>query len=134
MIFATFADIIPQHPPQGHGTRIKISMARKIYAVRDTTGAIVSLASTLQAGSEPLDAEHPDVLLFLDATDDQGFITSDAQLVRVLEDLIDTLIEKGVIRHTDLPDAAQQKLLSRKGMRYSLKGALNPLVDDRGLV
>jgi hypothetical protein len=110
-------------------------MARPIHAVRDASGAIVSLASSAQDGSELLESDHPEILLFLDAASGRsGFSTSDAQFVRVLEDLIDTLIEKGVIRHTDLPGAAQQKLLSRKGMRHSLKGALNPLVDDHGLV
>jgi hypothetical protein len=42
---------------------------------------------------------------------------SDLGLARVLEDLIDLLIEKGTFMFTDLPPAAQQKLLSRRGLR-----------------
>ena len=38
-------------------------------------------------------------------------------LARVLEDVVDVLIEKGVIRFTDLPDAAQDKLMRRRGLR-----------------
>lgn len=42
---------------------------------------------------------------------------SDLGLARVLEDLIDLLSQKGVIQFTDLPEAAQEKLLSRKDLR-----------------
>jgi hypothetical protein len=45
--------------------------------------------------------------------------------VRVLEDLIDTLMAKNVIRHTDLPEAAQRKLVLRKGLRNRMQDALN---------
>ena len=38
-------------------------------------------------------------------------------MVRVLEDLINLLIDNGVIRITDLPEAAQQKLLERGALR-----------------
>lgn len=110
------------------------SIAKTLHAVRDASGAIATLAASPQPGSVKIDVDHPEVVQFLDRQNAGGFSTSDAQFVRVLEDLIDTLIEKGVIRHTDLPAAAQQKLLSRKGMRHSLQGALNPLVDDHGLV
>jgi hypothetical protein len=51
---------------------------------------------------------------------------SDMRLVRVLEDLIDLLIDRDVIRFTDLPLPAQEKLLERRTMRQSL-GALNLL-------
>lgn len=46
-----------------------------------------------------------------------SFIESDLSIVRVLEDLIDVLIEKGVFRFTDLPEMAQNKLLKRRGLR-----------------
>ena len=38
-------------------------------------------------------------------------------LARVIEDLIDVLIEKKVFMFTDLPEGAQQKLLERRGLR-----------------
>ena len=51
--------------------------------------------------------------------DDEGrsFAGLDANLVRVLEDLIDVLIERNVLRITDLPAEAQQKLFDRKHFR-----------------
>jgi hypothetical protein len=47
-----------------------------------------------------------------------------------LEDLIDTLILKNVIHQTDLPPAAQKKLMVRKGLRNRIHGALNLLGND----
>src|SRR3990167_4832546 len=46
-----------------------------------------------------------------------SFIESDLSIVRILEDLIDVLIEKGAFRFTDLPEMAQEKLLKRRGLR-----------------
>ena len=51
---------------------------------------------------------------------------SDMRLVRVLEDLIDLLIDRDVIRFTDLPLPAQEKLMERRSLRQTL-GALNLL-------
>jgi len=64
----------------------------------------------------------------------QDFATLDAAFVRVLEDLIDTLIEKGALRLTDLPVAAQDKLAERKGLRQRLNDALNLLDDDEHIL
>ena len=41
----------------------------------------------------------------------------DADFVRVIEDVIDTLIVKNVLNITDLPEQAQAKLLARKSFR-----------------
>jgi len=62
------------------------------------------------------------------------FATLDEAFVRVLEDLIDTLIEKGVLRLTDLPQAAQEKLNARKGLRRRLNDDLNLLDDDENIL
>lgn len=55
---------------------------------------------------------------------------SDTSLVRVLEDLIDVLINRGVIQFTDLPEAAQAKLLERRETRASLTNRLQLLPTD----
>jgi hypothetical protein len=46
-----------------------------------------------------------------------GFARLDADFVRVIEDVIDTLIERHVINITDLPAEAQAKLFARKSFR-----------------
>jgi hypothetical protein len=48
---------------------------------------------------------------------EDGFARLDADFVRVLEDVIDTLIARHVINITDLPDQAQAKLFARKSFR-----------------
>ncbi|MFZ2391813.1 MAG: hypothetical protein WAW68_05145 [Rhodoferax sp.] len=55
---------------------------------------------------------------------------TDTSLVRVLEDLIDVLITRGVIQFTDLPEAAQAKLLERRETRASLNNRLQLLPAD----
>jgi hypothetical protein len=61
---------------------------------------------------------------------------SDSGLVRVVEDLIDVLINRGVFQFTDLPDAVQVKLMVRRQTRASLSNRLPPLFldDDKGLL
>ena len=47
--------------------------------------------------------------------------SSDADFIRVLEDVIDLLIDKQVIQFTEFPDAVQTKLLNRRRYRESLR-------------
>lgn len=58
---------------------------------------------------------------------DDGFI-------RVLEDLIDVLINKGVLRLTDLPPQALQKLELRKAARQRLRETHTLINDDEELI
>jgi len=75
---------------------------------------------------EELPADHPDILAFMAVIDPQGgaqaaqWAKDDLALARVVEDLIDVLIEKGVIAFTDLPEPAQQKLIKRRGRRQEM--------------
>lgn len=55
---------------------------------------------------------------------------TDASLARVTEDLINLLVERGVIRFTDLPQAAQDKLLARQLTRSHLANSLRLLSDE----
>jgi hypothetical protein len=90
------------------------------YIRRDAAGAIASLhrEASFEA-SEFLPEGDPAVLAFVGAgpRDDDGFARLDADFVRVLEDVIDTLIGKNLINITDLPAEAQAKLFSRKSFR-----------------
>lgn len=100
------------------------------HVLRQADGAVLSLHRDPQPGSELLPADHPAVLDFL-ARDDAGFARLDAGLVRVLEDLIDVLIARQVIRISDLPAEAQSKLFARKSFRERRSGqALRLFGDD----
>jgi len=66
----------------------------------------------------------------------QALSQTDIGLARVLEDLIDVLINRGLIQFTDLPEAAQAKLLERRQTRANLSNRLQLLLlldDDKGL-
>jgi hypothetical protein len=105
------------------------------HVVRNVDGNVESLSRLQQPGSEALDEHHPDIQQFLNAKGvEPTFDTADADFVRVIEDLIDTLIKKNVIRHTDLPEAAQRKLMLRKGLRNRMQGALDLLASDERIL
>ncbi|MGB6241102.1 MAG: hypothetical protein WBF69_01335 [Castellaniella sp.] len=54
----------------------------------------------------------------------------DSGFIRVLEDLIDALINNGSLRLTDLPPQALEKLNQRKSARQRLHDALDLIPDD----
>ena len=92
------------------------------YVVRDPNGSVVSLHREPVDGAEVLPSQHPDVQAFLGpAAGTRAFAEMDASLVRVLEDLIDALLRRNVLRITDLPLEAQAKLFDRKHVREGMQ-------------
>lgn len=101
------------------------------HVFRNSEGKVQSVSRQQQPGSEPMEENDPEILQFFKASvTEPAFDAVDAGFVRVLEDLIDTLILKNVIHQTDLPAAAQKKLMVRKGLRSRIHGALNLLGND----
>jgi len=93
-----------------------------LYAIRNKSGQIIALTDRKTPEAQAVNPTDPEVLNFLSLDDTalagNSFLEeSDLPTIRILEDLIDTLIDQQVIRFTDLPDAAQRKLLSRKVAR-----------------
>ena len=104
----------------------------KVYVRRDAVGQIVSVSRVaLQDHAEQCSAESADVVEFLHKLSPRhvALQESDLSLIRALEDLIDALIRKEVLRLTDLPDSVQTKLLSRRRLRGSMR-SLSLLGDD----
>lgn len=64
----------------------------------------------------------------------QDFAALDDDFIRVLEDLIDALLNNGTLRLTDLPPQALEKLNRRKQVRERLRNSLDLLPDDDGLI
>lgn len=90
-----------------------------LYAIRNEQGQITSLSMHPVGNSAVADITDPEVVSFLsngnEASSPQEFLEkSDADVSRIIEDLIELLISKNTILFTDLPEAAQQKLLIRK--------------------
>jgi hypothetical protein len=101
---------------------------------RDAEGTPASLHREDPGAAEFLPNDHPDVRAFVGAgpaPQDTAFATLDADFIRVIEDVIDTLISRNVINITDLPLEAQTKLFGRKGYRErATKDALKLFGDD----
>lgn len=106
---------------------------------RNQEGHIVALslqplsAEEAQAGGwQPVLAGDPEVDNFVHevASHANPLSLTDAGLGRVTEDLINVLIDRGVIQFTDLPLAAQAKLLERRQTRASLTNCLKLLSDE----
>jgi len=55
---------------------------------------------------------------------------TDLGMGRVLEDLVDVLINRRAIQFTDLPEGAQAKLLERRQTRAQMSKRLNLLPDE----
>ena len=96
------------------------------YVRRNLSGLIDSLHRHPRSGDEFLADDHPEVQAFVGNaggpaqeghTGNREFDRLDADFVRVLEDVIDTLIVKNILNITDLPEQAQAKLLARKSFR-----------------
>ncbi len=110
-----------------------------MFIKRDSNGNISAVSATQESGfDEVVDAENPELRAFLNsidgkASESSGEIkrlrASDAELARVLEDIINLLTDKGVIQFTELPEAAQQKLLQRKSLRRHIRH-LDLVADD----
>ena len=89
------------------------------YVRRGTDGSIESLHRHDTGGLEFLPEGHRDLMAFIghSAANPNEFGRLDADFVRVIEDVIDTLIVKNIINITDLPGEAQAKLFARKSFR-----------------
>lgn len=112
-----------------------------IHIQRDAGGDIVGLldrplspAEQASGQWQPADPADPAVAAFARRLGDAGasnpLALTDADLARVTEDLIDVLIDRGVIQFTDLPVAAQNKLLQRRQTRATLARRLDLLGGD----
>ena len=90
---------------------------------RDPDGGTVAVSLVRdELHCEEVDRGDADLCRFLQGMAAQPALAgSDLQLVRVLEDLIDVLVERSVIRFTDLPQAARDKLDMRRSVRASMR-------------
>ena len=104
------------------------------YIQRDTEGNVLRLEATPFEGMDDMLAvDHPHAKHWLDNQAIERTLLNlrqtDQEMIRVLEDLITTLIDNGLLRFTDLPPAAQAKLIERNKVRDAL-GLANRLIDD----
>lgn len=107
-----------------------------LYAKVNEQGVIIDVAPYQDSQYKVLvspDDPHVAELLAnkIDQESSQELLSSsDQDMMRVLEDLIDLLTEKHLIHFTELPMAAQKKLLSRKFVRGIHSGNNDILIGD----
>ncbi|MCB5227843.1 hypothetical protein JAO78_013580 [Alishewanella sp. 16-MA] len=106
-----------------------------MYVKRASNKEIVALSTEQSADYPEFVANNdPDLLQFMqknipayalaassELSHSEQLQDSDAELARVLEDLIELLTANGIITFTKLPMAAQVKLLNRKTLRHDMQ-------------
>ena len=97
-----------------------------VYIKRDKDGRICAMYSQETASvTEEIDTDDPEFIDFLMQCDKNlqlKFLKSDLQLIRVLEDVINILMDKNIITITDFPQPVIDKLLARQAFRKRYVG------------
>ena len=103
------------------------------YVKRGDSNRITAVSEVAIDGFEEVDQDDQQLAGFLNGVDGNrhALASTDLNFIRVLEDVIELLIDKNNIRFTDLPPAAQEKMIQRQHLRHSMKNQLN-LLDDEG--
>lgn len=103
-----------------------------MYVKRNPDGELVAISKQASPDfSEQLADDSNELLQFIHSeksVEQLALEQTDQTMARVLEDVVNLLVEQGVIRFTDLPEAAQNKLLARRELRGKRQGIY--LLDD----
>lgn len=103
-----------------------------MYIKRNGAGELVAISKESAADFVEVIADDAlELVAFIQQTKSAQQLAleqTDQTMARVLEDVVNLLVEQGVIRFTDLPDAAQHKLLNRRELRGKRSGI--DLLDD----
>lgn len=115
------------------------------YVLRNAEGKIIAVSASETAatrewvdeGSHDLNAFLLDMALGKEGVD-AGVVRalgdSDLAMIRVVEDVVDLLIEQNLLRFTDLPVPAQEKLMQRRSLRNNLNSLSLLSNDDSGVI
>ncbi len=92
------------------------------FVHKDAAGKILAVYTDPVEGAQEVAPDDPALKEFIQnnipGTDGGNeWMQSDLALARVIEDLIEVLIDKKLIMFTDFPEGAQRKLLDRRGLR-----------------
>lgn len=106
-----------------------------VYVQRDAQGRLLRVEyQPFEGMSENLSVESEELHNWLAVKEQvkarlDALNSSDLELIRVLEDVIIVLVDRGVIQYTDLPEAARNKLDERAIARADMEG-LNSMLKD----
>jgi len=97
-----------------------------LYVERDEDGKIIAIHdSPKPRANEEKSVMDAEVIEFLNnmVSDDSRKLLlslSDKGIIRLLEDLINLLVQKNIILFTELPEQAQEKIQERKRLRETI--------------
>lgn len=103
------------------------------FVKRNKHGVVIAVSQEKGRGyAEELARDDPAIAAFFAglASEESPLEASDQNLIRVLEDVVDLLIAKGLILFTELPVDAQQKIMRRQQMRSAMGSTLDLISDD----
>ena len=107
------------------------------YVTRNENGEIVDIFDVASAdASQWVERSDPEVFEFIEKSlvskehVKEILLNTDSEMVRVVEDLIDVLLEKQVFTFTELPEIVQNKLIARKKLRNDINVLENLIIDD----
>jgi len=106
------------------------------YVSRNTNGEVTEIHnSPTEDADQWVEANSPEIINFLtriETTDQakKALTTTDNEMVRVVEDLIDMLMERQIFIFTELPEPVQAKLNARKQLRQDMNSLENLINDD----
>ncbi|TVS19422.1 MAG: tryptophan synthase subunit beta like protein [Gammaproteobacteria bacterium] len=103
-----------------------------MFVKRNHRGEIVAVSKVqVQGIADEIRDDSPELSSFFGETLQRELAAlhvSDLDMIRVLEDIVDLLIGKGVITFTDFPDAVQRKLRARQTLRKTMQDLV--LIDE----
>jgi hypothetical protein len=103
------------------------------FVKRDRHGVVIAVSHEPGAGcTEELSKDDPAIAAFFTGIGGKASSlgATDQDLIRVLEDVVDLLIAKGLILFTELPVDAQQKIMRRQQLRSAMGSTLDLIGDD----
>ena len=112
------------------------------YVTRDDSGKITGVFDDPEGGAlEELRFDDPELMHFISEKEPsspeairQILHESDLGMVRLVDDLVDLLIAKGIIKFTELPPVAGEKYLQRQAARERLQGEKSLLIDEKDII
>lgn len=110
-----------------------------LYVERNDQGEIISVRrNTCDSGAETKAGIDNEILQFLgrNSSKDSMFhllVEMDTDVIRILEDLVDILVNKNIIMFSELPQEAQEKLLCRKQLRKSINNG-DIIIEDEDIL
>lgn len=111
-----------------------------LYVKRNATGEYEDFSFNPKPGFQVTSFEDPELKAWLQKPGNQNLINKtlkrlDLEMVRTMEDLIEVLIEKGLLLFTDLPEPVQNKILFKRSLR-NLKSQTYSIIheDDNDLL